>query len=261
LEKVTVVKIGGATLGSHDTSMDDLVALQQRGEHLVVVHGGGKTISKWLGQMDIPTKMVNGVRVTDLASLEVVTAVLSGLINKDIVAGINCRGGRAVGISGVDGGLIQCKIENEEMGYVGTIKRINTAILETLLESGYIPVVSPVSLDINGVPGDIPQVLNVNADPIAGEIAAAIGAERLIFLTDVAGISDQSGELITSLSAGEAKALLTSGVASGGMVPKVEACLKALSGTKSACIIDGRQPRALLKEIEGQSTGTTIRGT
>jgi len=241
--------------------MDDIVSLQQQGKLVVVVHGGGKTISKWLGQMDIPTKMVNGVRVTDLASLEVVTAVLSGLINKDIVAGINCRGGRAVGISGADGGLVQCKIENEEMGYVGTVVKINTTILETLLKAGYVPVVSPVSLDVNGVPGAIPQVLNVNADPIAGEIAAAIGAERLIFLTDVAGICDQSGELLTSLSPGEAEALVTSGVASGGMVPKVAACLKALTNTSSACIIDGRQPHALLMEIEGRGTGTIIRGT
>jgi len=260
LDKVTVVKIGGATLGSHDTSMDDIVSLQQQGKLLVVVHGGGKLVSQWLGQMGVPTKMVNGERVTDVAALEVVTAVLSGLINKDIVAGINCRGGRAVGISGVDGGLVQCKIRNEEMGYVGTIVKTNVAILETLLKSGYIPVVSPVSLDINGMPGDIPQVLNVNADPIAGEIAAAIRAEKLIFLTDVAGICDQSGKLIPHLSVGEAKTLMTSGIALGGMIPKIEACLKALDNTPVTCVIDGRQPHALLREVEEGGIGTTIRG-
>ena len=146
------------------------------------------------------------------------------------------------------------------MGYVGTIVKINVDILETLLKLGYVPVVSPVSLDINGVPGAIPQVLNVNADTIAGEIAAAIGAERLIFLTDVAGINDRSGELITNLSAGDAEVLVDSGVASGGMVPKVAACLKALSNTQSTSIIDGRQPHALLREIEGHSSGTTIKG-
>ena len=247
-------------MGSHDTTMDDIVALQQQGKLLVVVHGGGKLINQWLGKMGVPSKMVNGERVTDLAALEVVTAVLSGLINKDIVAGINCRGGRAVGISGADGGLIQCEIKNEEMGYVGAIVKVDVAILKTLLKAGYIPVVSPVSLDIYGKPGAIPQVLNVNGDPVAGAIAAAIGAEKLIFMTDVAGICDQAGKLIPSLSGSEARELITSGVASGGMVPKVEACLQALSNTQTTCIIDGREPQALLREITGNNTGTTIRG-
>ncbi|MFC2045676.1 acetylglutamate kinase [Chloroflexota bacterium] len=260
MDKVTVVKIGGATFGSHDTTIDDIVTLQQQGKLLVVVHGGGKLISQWLGKMGVPTKMVNGERVTDVTALEVVTAVLSGLVNKDIVSAINCRGGRSVGISGVDGALVQCKIKNEEMGYVGNIVKVDVAILETLLKSGYVPVVSPVSLDIFGMPGDIPQLLNVNGDPVAGEIAATIGAEKLIFMTDVAGICDQSGKLISNLSGSEAKALVASGVASGGMVPKVEACLKALSSTQATCIIDGRRSHALLAEIQGRGTGTIIRG-
>ena len=258
MDKVIVVKIGGATLGSHDTTIEDIVSLQQQGRLLVVVHGGGRLVTEWLSKRGISTRFVHGERVTDKATLEMVTAVLAGLANKEIVAAINSLGGRAIGISGVDGGLIQSRIEDIELGYVGTVVKVDTAPLEVLLQAGYIPVISPLSLHSIDKPKDAPPILNINADPVAGEIAAAIGAERLIFLTDVAGIRDQSGKLLAELSASEAEALVASGVASGGMVPKVKACLRALAGTSTTRIIDGRQPHALLREMEGKGEGTTI---
>ena len=255
-----MVKLGGATLGSHDTTIEDIVYLQQQGKSLVIVHGGGNLVSEWLSREGISARFVQGERVTDKLALEMVIAVLAGLVNKEIVAAINNRGGQAVGISGVDGGLIQSRIKDRELGYVGAIEKVNIAPLKVLLESGYVPVVAPVCLFAFDRATDAPQILNINGDPVAGEIAAAIGAERLIFLTDVAGICDQSGKLLPQLSASEAEALVASGVASGGMIPKVRACLRALSSASTTCIIDGRQPHALRREIGGGGEGTTIGG-
>ena len=253
-----MVKIGGATLGSRDTTIEDIVCLQQQGKLLVVVHGGGKLVTDWLSKQGISTRFVHGERVTDKATLEMVTAVVAGLANKEIVAAINSLGGQAIGISGVDGALIQGRIKDIELGYMGVVVKVNTAPLEALLQAGYIPIISPVSLHSLDKPDDAPQILNINADLVAGEIAAAIGAERLIFLTDVVGICDQSGKLLPRLSSGEAEALMVSGVASGGMIPKIKACLRALANTATTRIIDGRQPHALLREMEGQGGGTTI---
>ncbi len=253
-----MVKLGGATLGSHDTAIEDIVELQRQGKSLVVVHGGGKLITEWLEKQGVSSRFVQGERVTDRATLEVVTSVLAGLVNKDIVAQINNMGGRAVGISGVDGALIEGKIGDKEKGYVGAVVRVNTAILEALLESAFVPIVAPVGLNSFDRPANAPPTLNFNADTVAGEIAAATGAERLIFLTDVAGICDQSGKLLPKLSPSEAEALVASGVATGGMIPKIKACLRALSNTSTTCIIDGRQPHALLREIREGGNGTTI---
>ncbi len=259
MDKVIVVKIGGSTLGSHDTTIEDIVGLQRQGKSLIVVHGGGKVITDWLSKQGISSKFVQGERVTDQPTLEVVTSVLAGLVNKDIVAAINRLGGRAVGISGVDGALIEGKIADKEKGYVGAVTKVNTTILETLLKAGFVPVVATVGLNTFDRVADIPPTLNFNADTVAGEIAAATGAERLIFLTDVAGILDKSGKVLPQLSPREAEALVASGVASGGMIPKINAGLRALSRTPTTCIIDGRQPHTLLKEIEKGSVGTTIK--
>jgi acetylglutamate kinase len=258
LDKAIVVKIGGATLGSHDTAIEDIVELQRQGKSLVVVHGGGKLITEWLAKQGISSRFVQGERVTDQATLEVVISVLAGLVNKEIVAAINSLGGQAVGISGVDGALIEGRIGDEEKGYVGEVVKVNTTLLETLLGSAFIPVVAPVGLNSSDRPANAPTMLNFNADIVAGEIAAATAAERLIFLTDVSGVYKQSGKLLPRLSPGEAEALVASGVASGGMIPKIKACLRALSNTATTCIIDGRQPHALLREIEGKGSGTTI---
>jgi acetylglutamate kinase len=256
-EKVIVIKIGGATLGSHDTTIEDIVHLQKQGKRMVVVHGGGKLITEWLAKQGVATEFVRGERITDKASLKVVVAVLAGLVNKEIVAQINSLGGKAVGISGADGALIQGKVKDTKLGYVGEVTKIDLALIELLLKSGYVPLVAPIGFLSSSTEESV-RLLNINADTAAGEIAAAIGAERLIFLTDVVGICDQSGKLLPKLSPGEAEALVASGVASGGMIPKVKACLRALSGRATACIIDGRQPHALLNEIEKGNIGTAI---
>ena len=258
MDKVIVVKLGGATLGRHDTTIEDIVELQKQGKLLVIVHGGGKLITEWLQKQGISSQFIQGERVSDKATLEVAISVLAGLVNKEVVAAINSLGGQAVGISGVDGAVIQSRIKDKKLGYVGEIMKINLTIVEALLQSGCIPVIAPLGLHVSDNPGETMRVLNINADTVAGEIAATIGAEQLIFLTDVIGICDQSGRLIPQLSPGEAEALIASGVASGGMIPKIKACLRALSNTATTSITDGRQPRALLKEIEGHGSGTTI---
>ncbi|MBN2075652.1 MAG: acetylglutamate kinase [Dehalococcoidales bacterium] len=257
MNKVIVVKIGGATLGSHDTAVEDIVELQKQDKSVVVVHGGGKLITEWLEKQKVPTNFLRGERVTDKPTLEVATAVLAGLVNKDITASINTLGGKAAGISGVDGSVIEGEIREKEKGYVGAVTKVNTALLDALLGSGFIPVISPIGMN-TVKQGDGPSTLNYNADVIAGEIAAALGAEMLIFLTDVDGIIDKDGRVLPKLTIDEARALIESGVASGGMIPKINACLKALTVKASARIIDGRQSHALLNELNGSDGGTKI---
>jgi acetylglutamate kinase len=258
LENIIVIKIGGSTLGNHDTTLEDLVTLQKQGNNVVVIHGGGKTITEWLMKQGASTKFVDGERVTDQVGLEVVTAVLCGVVNKQLVAEINVLSGKAAGISGVDGSLIEGKIKKPEQGYIGQVTKVNADILLDLLRSGYIPVVSSVSLNTFQHPDGAPFLLNVNADTVAGEIAAALEAEKLIFLTDIAGICDRSGQVVTRMSIEEAEGLIASGVASGGMIPKIRAGITALSRITEVRIIDGRQSHALLNELKDRRGGTTI---
>jgi acetylglutamate kinase len=257
-KKTILVKIGGSTLGQHDTTLADLVSLQKRGVILVVVHGGGKIISEWLAKLGASTQFVQGERVTDAVGLEVVTAVLSGLVNKDLVGSIVHMGGRAVGLSGVDGGLLQGVIKDPKLGYIGSLTKVDVLPIQTQIASGYIPVISSVSLNMAEKQPGGPLLLNVNADTAAGEIAAAMGAEKLIFLTDVAGICEKSGALISRLTTEEAEEVIISGVASGGMVPKIRAGIRALTTVGSVRIIDGRRSHALLEEIDRSEGGTTI---
>jgi len=258
MKNITVIKIGGSTFSSRDTTIEDIVSLQKKKHPLVVVHGGGSTVTNWLKRQGIATKFVRGERVTDLPSLEVVTAVLAGLVNKEITAAINIRGGRAVGISGVDGALVESKVKNNDLGYVGSAEKVNKNVLEALLKAGFVPVVSPISLYSLDRATDAPGIVNVNGDPIAGELAAALEAEKLIFMTDVEGIKDKEGNLISRISGKEAEAMIIAGVIEGGMIPKVNACLKALKAGTITRIINGKNPHALLKEVENGDGGTTI---
>jgi len=258
MKRAIVIKIGGSTLGNHDTTLADLVALQQRGELPVVVHGGANVVTEWLDRLEIPVSFVRGRRVTDAKTLKVVIAVLAGLVNKELVASIESLGGRALGLTGIDGGLFEAHIEDPEMGYVGEVVRVNTALLEATLEARFIPVIAPLGLQAPPGTEENGFVLNLNGDTVAGEIAAAIAAQRLVFLTDVAGISDSSGELVQHLSPEEANTILATGVATGGMIPKIEACLRALSTVPMTRIIDGRVSHALLQEMDGEGEGTTI---
>jgi len=258
LKKIVVIKLGGSTLGCHDTIVADLVTLQKTGMLPVVVHGGADIVTDWLARLGISTRFVHGLRVTDAGTLKVVIAILAGLVNKELVATVEALGGKAVGLSGIDGGLLEAKVKDAEMGYVGEVVKVNPAPLIAVLKAGFIPVIAPLSLQSPPELGENGFVLNVNGDAAAGEIAAILGVEKLIFLTDVAGICNSSGELIHRLSPQEAKTLLASGVASGGMIPKIEACLCALSTVPITRIIDGRVPHALIEEIEERGEGTTI---
>jgi len=253
-----VIKLGGSTLGSHDTTLADLVALQKERVPTVVVHGGANVVTEWLRRMNISSKFVKGLRVTDAETLKVVVAILAGLVNKELVASIQALGGRAVGLSGIDGALLGARVKDPELGYVGEVAEVNPASVKALLDAGFIPVIAPLSYQSPPEAGEHNFILNVNGDTAAGQIAAALGAEKLIFLTDVAGILDGSKKLVSRLSRQEAKSMLDSGVASGGMIPKIEACLVALPTVRMTRIIDGRAPHALIKEVEGGMEGTTI---
>lgn len=252
------MKLGGSTLGNHDTTLSDLVALQRRGILCVVVHGGANVVTKWLERLRMQTRFVKGLRVTDAETLKVVVAILAGLVNKQLVADIEGQGGKAVGLCGIDGGLIEAEVRDTDMGYVGEVARVNPEPVQAMLAAGYIPVVAPLSIEASRVPGENGFILNVNGDTVAAGLAAALGASKLVFLTDVAGVLDRSGELMNQITRQEAQELVASGVASGGMIPKIEACLSALPSVPMARIIDGKLPHALIREADGAMEGTTI---
>ena len=214
-DRPVVVKIGGSTLGAHDTTLQDLVALHREGIAIIVVHGGGKIISQWMERQGTVPRFVRGLRVTDGKSLEIVTAVLTGLVNKQLVASLMALGGKALGLSGVDGGLLEAKMADQELGYVGEVTKVNPQPLLQALEGGYIPLVAPLGLhrlDSSAYSGSI---LNINGDTVAGELAHAVDAERLIFLTDVEGVMDGSGRVIQRLSPRSARILLQIGCGQG----------------------------------------------
>ena len=260
-DKPVVVKIGGSTLGSHDTTLEDLVALQKDGVKFIVVHGGGNIISQWMERQGTVPRFVRGLRVTDEQSLEIATAVLTGLVNKQLVASLVTLGGRAIGLSGVDGGLLEAEVTDPDLGYVGSVTRVNPEPLMLALASGYIPLVAPLGLhraDGTALSGSL---LNINGDTVAGELAHAVQGKRLIFLTDVEGIMDGSGRVIPRLNVRTARVLLRSGVVRGGMIPKLEASLRALETVRVTNIIDGRRPGTLMECIRGTVAGTQIVGS
>lgn len=249
--RTIVVKYGGAAMKDStlkDQVMRDLVFLACVGVRPVLVHGGGPEINSWLDKLGIEPQFKNGLRVTDAATMDVVEMVLVGRVNKEIVALISQAGGAAVGLCGKDGNLITARPQGDEgIGFVGEVSSVNTKILEALVKSGYIPVVSSVAADETGQP------YNINADTVAGELAAALGAEKLILMTDTAGILQDPkipSTLLPQLDIQQARELMKSGVVSGGMIPKVTCCVRSLAqGVKAAHIIDGRIPHSLLLEI------------
>jgi len=253
-----LVKIGGSTLGSHDTTLGDLVKLHRGGSQVVVVHGGAKVINEWMEKLGVRPRFVRGLRVTDSLSMDVVVAVLTGLVNKSIVGSILAMGGRAVGLSGADGGMLLAEVLDPALGLVGNVVEVNTDPIHALVREGFIPVVAPVAINA-GTPGDdAGPLLNVNADTVAGELAAALGVDRLVITTDVEGVLDTSRRLIPRLTRRQASGLMRSNVIAGGMVPKIGGCLKALDRVREAHIIDGRRPNALMDTLEGKLSGTRV---
>jgi acetylglutamate kinase len=265
-----VIKYGGHAMGSAELAEDfarDIVLLKQVGMNPVVVHGGGPQIKQMLDRLKIRSEFVDGLRVTDAATVEIVEMVLAGSINKQIVASIQAAGGKAVGISGKDARLLQVKKAEKrkidpdsniekiiDLGFVGEPEKVDRSILDALKSSDIIPVIAPIAI------GDDGQTYNVNADTAAGAIAAALNAKKLMMMTDVVGVLDQQGELISSISAADARKLIDEGVITGGMIPKIETCLKAVrDGVEAAYILDGRVPHGLVVELftEG-GVGTEI---
>lgn len=255
-----VIKLGGHAMGSDEALAifaRDIALMSQVGVNPIVVHGGGPMINDMLARLDIKSEFVDGKRVTDAATMDVVEMVLSGLINKRIVAAINTQGGRAVGLSGKDANLMVCRQTDPALGFVGTPDRMNTDVLRTLFDASIIPVIAPLGVGEDG------QTFNVNGDTAAGAIAGALKARRLLLLTDVPGVKDASGEVITELTAAQIRRMTDDGVIAGGMIPKTETALSALrQGVRAAVILDGRAPNACLLELfTDHGAGSIIRST
>ena len=258
--QIIVVKYGGHAMEPGQASENfsqDIVLMKQTGIDPIVVHGGGPQIGAMLKKLQIPSSFIDGLRVTDAAAIEVVEMVLTGSINKQIVTGINTAGGHAVGISGKDGNLIVARklermkidpatLEQKpvDLGFVGEPETINPEVLRTIIKSDLIPVVAPIGVGAQG------ETFNINADTVAGSVAGAMSAARLLLLTDVEGVLDRDGKLIPRLTVGEARALIADGTISGGMIPKIETAIDAVeAGVKAAVILDGRIPHVLLLEL------------
>ncbi len=269
--KTFVIKYGGHAMGDAELASvfaRDIVLMKQIGIHPVVVHGGGPQIERMLERLAVQSEFVDGLRVTDAETIEVVEMVLSGTINKQIVSAINAAGGTAIGLSGKDGNLIQAaKLRRTrrdadsnvekilDLGFVGEPRQIDPQILESLEQSGMIPVIAPIGVGPKG------ETYNINADTVAGAVAAAVGAARLLLLTDVPGVLDKEGEVIAEMNPDQVRALMAEATISGGMIPKLETCVGAVQkGVEAAVVLDGRIPHVLLLEIFTEhGVGTLIR--
>ena len=256
--QTVLVKYGGHAMGGGDDPFArDIVLLKQVGINPIVVHGGGPQIGQMLQRLGIKSRFVDGLRVTDRETMQVVEMVLAGTINKQLVAAINAAGGCAVGLTGKDGGLIRARklTRNSDLGFVGEPEQIDDRVLATFRQSDIIPVIAPIGIGADG------ETYNINADTVAGAVAAAVKARRFLLLTDVDGVLDADKRLITELTADEARRLIAAGTISGGMIPKVETCLAAVEGgVEAAVIVDGRVPHAILLELFTEGAGTLIRG-
>ena len=260
--KIVVIKYGGNAMINEELKqqvMEDIALLWLIGVKVVLVHGGGPEISDVMKKFGKEAVFVDGLRVTDRETVDIVQMVLAGKVNKSLVTLLQKKGGHAVGLSGMDGGLIEAKMKDERLGYVGKIVKIRPQPINDLLEKNYIPVISTVASDRDG------HSYNINGDTAAAYIAGALGAERLIMMTDIAGIlrdKDDPDTLIPEITISEAKALYEEGVISGGMIPKVDCCIEAIhKGVKNVIIMDGRVPHSILMEIlTDEGAGTMVTG-
>ena len=258
--KIVVIKYGGNAMVNEQLKqqvMEDIALLWLIGVKVVLVHGGGPEISETMKRLGKQAQFVNGLRVTDKETVDIVQMVLAGKVNKTLVNLLQMKGGHAVGLSGIDGGIIEATMKDEALGYVGKITRIRTQPITDLLEKNYIPVISTVASDRQG------NTYNINGDTAAAYIAGALNAERLIMMTDIAGIlrdKDDPGTLIPALTVKEAKKLFDEGVISGGMIPKVDCCIEAIGkGVKHVVIMDGRVPHSILMELlTDEGAGTMV---
>jgi acetylglutamate kinase len=256
--KTFLIKIGGSVLSNQDSTIEDIVELQKQGHNPIIVHGGGQVISSWMEKLGSKPKFLNGLRITDSDNIDIVTATLAGLVNKNLVASIHKIGGKAIGISGVDGAMLQADILDPDLGYVGRVTKVNAKPIEQIVNSGHIPVIAPLAIHDIDIQNHNNVLLNVNGDTAAGAIAKELSSDAIIFLTDVEGIMDSEKNILTTIESHTISGLIRSGTINGGMVPKVQACIKAIETVGLAQIIDGRKNRALLDFFDGKTTGTRI---
>ncbi len=260
--KIVVVKYGGNAMVNEELKlqvMEDIVLLWLIGVKVVLVHGGGPEISETMKKLGKKSEFVNGLRVTDKETVDIVQMVLAGKVNKTLVNLLQQKGGHAVGLSGIDGGILEATMKNESLGYVGDITKVRTQPITDLLEKGYIPVISTIASDRQG------NTFNINGDTAAAYIAGALHAERMILMTDIAGLlrdKDDPSTLIPALTVSEARRLFYDGIISGGMIPKVECCIEAIeNGVHHAVIMDGRVPHSILMELlTDEGAGTMVMG-
>jgi acetylglutamate kinase len=251
--KTLVIKLGGSALENQRDALEDIIWLHGLGARPVLVHGGGAEINEWLERLDIPSVFVRGLRVTDAATLEVVRMTLAGKVNGELVRLIGELGGRAVGLTGVDGGLLRVRQLDPELGYVGAVESVEPGLIAALSAAGYIPVIAPLGLSADGA------VLNINGDDAAADLARGLGATKLLYLSDVPGILDRDGQLLSVLTDEQTRALIADGVIRGGMIPKAEAALRALETANRVHIVNGHEPHVLIRELlTHQGAGTMI---
>ena len=260
--KIVVIKYGGNAMINEDLKqqvMEDICLLWLIGVKVVLIHGGGPEISETMKRLGKKSEFINGLRVTDKETVDIVQMVLAGKVNKTLVNLLQMKGGHAVGLSGIDGGILEATMKDEALGYVGEVTKIRTQPITDLLEKNYIPVISTIASDRQG------NTFNINGDTAAASIAGALGAERLIMMTDIAGIlrdKDDPSTLIPAVTVSEAKQLFEEGVISGGMIPKVDCCIEAIEkGVKHVVIMDGRVPHSILMELlTDEGAGTMVVG-
>jgi acetylglutamate kinase len=251
--RLLVIKLGGSTRENQHTALEDIVWLRGLGARPVLVHGGGPEINEWLDRLGIPSRFAQGRRITDADTLDVVRMVLVGKINGELVRLVGQVGGRAVGLSGLDGWLLRARQVGPDLGFVGMVTAVESGPIEALSAAGYIPVIAPLGLGEDGA------VLNINADDAAADLARGLRATKLLYLSDVPGILDRQGQLLSELTGEQVRTLIADGTIAGGMIPKAEAALRALEATERVHIVDGRESHVLIRELlTHEGAGTMI---
>ena len=254
MKEIVVIKLGGSTLSEMDNNLKEIADLHISGIPVVIVHGGGALISEWMNKLEIKTDFIDGLRVTDENSIQIVTSILGGLVNKTLVASIINKNCKAIGLSGIDDNIFTAKFLDQPHGYVGNIINTNSEFVELLLNKEYLPVIAPIAINNELID---PPLLNINGDIAASALAVSLQADKLIFLTDVDGVLDEKSKLIITLNTAQSKSLISNGTAKSGMIPKINSCIDAVESNVESFIINGTKYGNLTSIIKNsESVGT-----
>ena len=254
MKEIVVIKLGGSTLSEMDNNLKEIADLHISGIPVVIVHGGGALISEWMNKLEIKTDFIDGLRVTDENSIQIVTSILGGLVNKTLVASIINKNCKAIGLSGIDDNIFTAKFLDHTHGYVGNIINTNSEFIELLLNKEYLPVIAPIAINNELID---PPLLNINGDIAASALAVSLQADKLIFLTDVDGVLDENSKLISTLNTAQSKSLISNGTAKSGMIPKINSCIDAVESNVESFIINGTKYGNLTSIIKNsESVGT-----